>query len=183
MSTVTHRRVKSKPFDFLMPNYAFKTAPVLLHYCKMIQKHNTEDTDMQTHSAYIYHPLLIARWLMLSTIEGAARKPHALMRIAPRNDGQSSTVGIIKLLAPALPGLCACFLTMQMRWFTLLPHRITGEQKKGRSDNEFHMAQTLHYLKSVKGIIITKQAAETTELQWENTESGGVKAKLLGTKG
>lgn len=51
------------------------------------------------------------------------------------------------------------------------------------SDNEFHMAQTLHYLKSVKGIIITKQAAETTELQWENTESGGVKAKLLGTKG
>lgn len=112
MSTVTHRRVKSKPFDFLMPNYAFKTAPVLLHYCKMIQKHNTEDTDMQTHSAYIYHPLLIARWLMLSTIEGAARKPHALMRIAPRNDGQSSTVGIIKLLAPALPGLCACFLTV-----------------------------------------------------------------------
>lgn len=44
------------------------------------------------------------------------------------------------------------------------------------------MVQTLHYLKSVKGIIITKQTARTTELQYENTGPGGMKDKLFGTK-
>lgn len=83
-------------------------------------------------------PWLTARWLMLSTTKGAARKPHALVRIAPRNDEQSSTVGIIRLLAPALPGLCACFLIMQMRQVTMLPHRITGEQKEGRRGETTH---------------------------------------------
>jgi len=40
----------------------------------------------------------------------------------------------------------------------------------------------LHYLECVKGTIITKQAAKTTELQYENTEPGGTKGKSFGTK-